>query len=68
MTDRVGGEAREVDDRQLRSKAIELLVRGDEKQVADEQRVPSILAVYPHSDAMRVRSACKEVLNEQVLV
>ena len=64
MTDGVGRETWEVDDRQLRSKAIELLALGHEKKVADEQRVPGILAVNPHADAMRLRSARKEVLDE----
>ena len=62
---RIGAEARQIDDRELRHEARELRGLGANEQRADEQRVPGQLGEDARLDAMRRIGAAIEVLREQ---
>ncbi len=63
---RVGAEARQVDDGQLRREVGEGLALRADQQVADEQRVPGILGEDPGADPVTDLGTADEILGEQL--
>jgi len=66
MAFRVGAEARQVDDRQIRAEAGEIGTGRPAQQVADEERVPGILREDAHADAVLRVGAAVQVLHEEI--
>jgi hypothetical protein len=63
----IGLEGGEIDNGHLRNKACQLLQRGADQQVADEQRVPGHLRIDAGADPVGGIGAAVKVLREQGL-
>lgn len=66
MAGRIGAEARQIDDGQLRQETFQGVTLGTNQQIADEERVPGEFGHYPRWQGVIRVGAADQVLNEKI--